>query len=133
MLIQSADVRKLAFKGMTLINDADVVVLATLADIRGIIEIRCKDAENFWQFSISDNGEGIAPQYHEKIFQIFQTLRPRDEQENNGIGLSLVKKIIESYGGKIWVESQPGEGSTFFFILPKNEFSKNIPVLLHSE
>ena len=86
---------------------------------RGIIEIHCKDAESFWQFSISDNGEGIAPQYHEKIFQIFQTLRPRDEQENTGIGLSIVKKIVEFYGGRIWVESQPGEGSTFFFTVPK--------------
>ena len=56
-----------------------------------------------------------------KIFQIFQTLTPRDEHESSGVGLTLVKKIIEQYGGSLWVESEPGKGSTFYFTLPKME------------
>ncbi len=75
----------------------------------------------FWKFSVADNGPGIEEKYFEKIFQIFQTLSPRDEFESTGIGLSLVKKIVEMYDGKVWVESKPGKGSTFFFTLPKQE------------
>jgi signal transduction histidine kinase len=85
----------------------------------GRIRIGCQDVGQYWQFSVADNGPGIDPKYHEKIFQIFQVLQPRDELESTGIGLSLVKKIVELYGGKVWVESAVGQGSTFFFTLPK--------------
>jgi len=85
----------------------------------GKIRIGCQDAGRYWQFSVVDNGPGIDPKYHKKIFQIFQVLQPRDELESTGIGLSLVKKIIDLYGGSIWVESAVGKGSTFFFTLPK--------------
>ena len=85
----------------------------------GIIRIKCVEEESWWQFSVKDNGPGIDPKYHDRIFKIFQTLSSRDEQENTGIGLTLVKKIVELYGGKVWVESEQGEGSTFFFTLPK--------------
>jgi len=88
---------------------------------RGRIRIGCVQEDGFWKFSVSDNGPGIEKQHYEKIFQIFQTLSPRDEVESTGVGLSVVKKIVELYGGKIWVESKPGEGSTFFFMLPKPE------------
>jgi signal transduction histidine kinase len=74
--------------------------------------------EDFWKFRVADDGPGIDPKYHDRIFQIFQTLRPRDEVENTGIGLTLVKKIIELYGGKVWVESTPGAGCQFFFTFP---------------
>jgi signal transduction histidine kinase len=85
----------------------------------GFIKVRCVDEDTSWKFSVSDNGPGIDPRYHEKIFQIFQTLTARDEHESTGIGLTLVKKIIGLYGGSVWVESQTGQGTTFFFTLPK--------------
>ncbi|GAK54954.1 multi-sensor signal transduction histidine kinase [Candidatus Vecturithrix granuli] len=90
---------------------------------RGIITISCEDAGADWRFSVVDNGPGIDPKYHDKIFQIFQTLQPRDEFESTGIGLTIVKKIVELYGGKIWVESTIGQGSTFYFTVPKKSES----------
>jgi signal transduction histidine kinase len=88
---------------------------------QGRVEVRCIEEDGFWKFSVADNGPGIEEKHFEKIFQLFQTLAPRDETEATGIGLSLVKKIIEMYGGKIWLQSKVGEGTTFFFTLPKQE------------
>jgi light-regulated signal transduction histidine kinase (bacteriophytochrome) len=87
------------------------------------IEIRGEQEENgeFYRFAISDNGPGIAPQYLEKIWQIFQTLAPRDKVEGTGIGLSVVRKIVEARGGRAWVESTPGQGSTFYFTWPHQQ------------
>jgi len=85
----------------------------------GRIEIGCTDQGPCWRFYVSDNGPGIDAKYHDKIFKMFQTLTPRDELESTGIGLAMVKKIVELYGGKVWVESTVGQGSTFFFTLPK--------------
>lgn len=85
----------------------------------GEIHIGCQDRGNCWQFSVGDNGPGIEEKYFERIFTIFQTLKPRDEFESTGVGLTIVKKIIDIYGGEIWVESQVGQGSTFYFTLPQ--------------
>jgi PAS domain S-box-containing protein len=87
----------------------------------GQIRVTCIEKDNCWKFGVADNGSGIEEKYFEKIFQMFQTLRPRDEFESTGVGLTVVKKIVEIHGGRIWVESKIGEGSTFFFTLPKKE------------
>ena len=86
---------------------------------KGQIKIGCTEENGFWKFSVTDNGCGIKEKYFEKIFEIFQTLTSRDKTESTGIGLTIVKKIVELYGGKVWVESKVNEGSTFFFTLPK--------------
>ncbi|GAB3637146.1 hypothetical protein GCM10027422_27360 [Hymenobacter arcticus] len=86
----------------------------------GTIRIGCEDLnDNFYRFSVQDDGPGIAPEYHERIFIIFQTLVERDALESTGVGLAIVKKIVERQGGRIWVESAEGEGATFLFTWPK--------------
>ena len=91
----------------------------------GRIKVGCVEEDGFWKFSVSDNGPGIEQKYFGKVFKIFQTLLPRDEFEATGIGLAVTRKIVELYNGKIWVESNPGQGSTFFFTLPKQEMGVN--------
>ncbi len=86
----------------------------------GLIRVDCVGHEEDWEFSVSDNGPGIETRHFKRIFQLFQTLAPKDRVESTGVGLALVKKIVELYGGRIWVESLPGVGSTFFFTLPRS-------------
>ena len=87
---------------------------------QGQIRINCDEQADWWQFSITDNGPGIEKEHFETIFQMFQTLAPKDKSDSTGIGLALVKRIVKTYGGKVWVESEFGRGSTFFFTIPKN-------------
>ena len=82
------------------------------------IKVRAEATGAHRSFSFSDNGIGIAPEYAENIFVVFQRLHARTEYPGNGIGLAICKKIIERYGGRIWVEGQVGKGSTFKFTLP---------------
>ena len=87
---------------------------------KGTIHVSCDDfSDQFYRFSVQDDGPGIAPEYHERIFIIFQTLVERDALESTGVGLAIVKKIVERQGGRIWVESAEGQGATFFFTWPK--------------
>ena len=90
----------------------------------GKIKVGCCKEGEYWKFSVADNGPGIEEKYYEKIFQIFQTLKPRDDVESTGIGLSIVKKIVEMYGGKVWVESKVNCGSTFYFTLSGDKLSR---------
>lgn len=83
------------------------------------IRVFATDQGERWRISVADNGPGIDPRHHERIFQLFQVLTPRDRKESTGVGLALVRKIVELHGGKVWVESRPGEGATFHFTLPK--------------
>jgi len=85
---------------------------------RGQIKIGCVERDGFWEFSVTDNGPGIEKRHFKRIFKLFQTLSPSDGVENTGIGLSIVKKIVELNGGSVRVESRIGEGSTFVFTLP---------------
>jgi signal transduction histidine kinase len=86
---------------------------------RGRVRISCTQEEDFWKFSVADNGPGIEERHFDRIFRMFQSLAPRDDTESTGVGLTLVKKIAEMYRGKVWAESEVGRGSTFYFSWPK--------------
>jgi signal transduction histidine kinase len=85
----------------------------------GCIEVSVEDLGTKLEFTVRDDGPGIPPEFHEQIFKMFQTLKPRDQVEGSGMGLAMVRKYIEFAGGQIAVESEVGRGSTFRFSWPK--------------
>jgi light-regulated signal transduction histidine kinase (bacteriophytochrome) len=87
-------------------------------DIQPIIRISCDTVDSFFRFAVSDNGVGVAPDYHERIFDVFKRLHGR-EVAGTGIGLAICRKIVENHGGRIWVDSEAGRGATFHFIVPR--------------
>ena len=83
------------------------------------IEIGNREEDGCHRFWVRDNGIGLDPQYHGRIFELFQSLMEVSDEEGTGVGLTIARKIIEHHAGRIWVESAKGEGSTFYFTLPK--------------
>ncbi len=82
------------------------------------IRIAAEPENGMWRFSVQDNGIGIAPENSERVFNIFEQLHAPDDHPGKGMGLAICRKIVQRHGGRIWVESQPGEGATFLFTLP---------------
>jgi signal transduction histidine kinase len=85
----------------------------------GHVWVSAQEKGDWIEFAVTDDGPGIDPQFHERIFGVFQTLKPRDEVDGSGIGLALVKRLVEMRGGTIVVESSAGHGATFRFTWPK--------------
>jgi len=102
---------------------------------KGEIRIGCVAEGEFWKFSVADNGPGIEEKYFEKVFKLFETLTPRDSSESTGFGLALVKKIVEMYGGRVWVESKVGQGSVFYFTVARDTAldARRLPASIRSQ
>jgi light-regulated signal transduction histidine kinase (bacteriophytochrome) len=96
------------------------------SDKKAHIKIYVEDLSEHWRFAIQDNGIGIQPECREKVFAVFQRLHSRSQYPGTGIGLSICKKIIEQYGGRIWVDSNAEGGCTFFFTIPKHLTTRDL-------
>jgi PAS domain S-box-containing protein len=116
--------------GMPILHEPRVILFQVFSNLisnavkfndkqKGIVSVVVEEKPACYEFTIEDNGPGIPEVFHEKIFMIFQTLQARDKFESTGIGLTIVKRILTSRGGKIWLTSQPGKGSKFLFTWPK--------------
>jgi signal transduction histidine kinase len=103
---------------LNLINNA--IKFSSKQETPPVVEVAYYDEAEFHKFSVKDNGIGIDPKYHDQIFQIFKRLHSADEYEGSGAGLGIVKKVMDDHNGKVWVESEAGKGTTFFFTVPKS-------------
>jgi PAS domain S-box-containing protein len=88
---------------------------------RPMIEIGCRDSGDSHQFYVRDNGIGIDPEHHRRIFEMFHRLREIEDKDGTGLGLAIVERIVNNHGGKVWVESEKGKGAIFYFTLPKRQ------------
>jgi len=114
---------------LNLINNA--IKFSSKQKEKPVVDVKYEDAGEFYQFSVKDNGIGIDPKYHEKVFGIFKRLHSQDEFEGSGAGLGIVKKVIDDHKGKVWIESEAGKGTKFLFTIPKNlEISKVEAVMI---
>lgn len=89
----------------------------------GYIEVSCQPRDSFYEFVVQDDGPGIPPEYHQRVFEMFQTLKSRDEVDGSGLGMSIIKKLVEWQGGRVWIVSpadQQGRGTAIHFLWPKN-------------
>jgi len=111
-----ADARQLGQVFQNLISNA----IKFRSDKPPEIHISAERTGDNWCFAVRDNGIGLAPEFFDRIFVIFQRLHTKEEYPGTGIGLAVSKRIVERHGGQIWLESQPGEGTTFYFTLPGN-------------
>jgi signal transduction histidine kinase len=84
-----------------------------------VVRISAVDRPDAWELIVADNGVGIKPEHHDRVWQMFQTLRPRDLVETTGIGLAIVRKQVESHGGRAWIDPAVSIGATFRFTWPK--------------
>jgi PAS domain S-box-containing protein len=114
--VVSADPGQLSMVFQNLIGNA----IKFRRDDPPYIHISSEKLDGMWKFAVTDNGIGIDPAFNDRIFEIFQRLHSREKYPGTGVGLAIVKKIIERHGGKIWVESEVGKGSTFYFTLPES-------------
>lgn len=86
----------------------------------GLIQVNAEEIGKWWSFTVADDGPGIDPAFHDRIFMMFETLRPRDRVEGSGMGLAIIRKLVETYGGQITVDSEVGKGARFTFTWPRN-------------
>jgi len=93
----------------------------------GRIDVFCRELPEHYEFTVQDDGQGIELESHERIFEMFQTLKPRDEVEGSGMGLAIIKKIVSVYGGQVALDSEPGRGAAFRFTWPKRIESPDLP------
>ena len=103
---------------LNLINNA--IKFSSKQEKKPVVDVEYNDKENFHQFSIKDNGIGIDPKYHDKVFDIFKRLHSNEEFEGSGTGLGIVKKVVDDHKGKVWIESELGKGTKFLFTIPKD-------------
>jgi signal transduction histidine kinase len=87
-------------------------------EVTPTVHVGARRVADTWELTVADNGIGIDPEYFERIFLVFQRLHGREEYPGTGIGLALCRRIVDRHGGRLWVTSEPGRGSTFHFTLP---------------